>query len=301
MLGTRIGLRADPTSCGLTWPDRSAQLSVMTTARVKGVFDRASKPIAVHLSCDDFVDFPIEMKVDGHLAYVPPDWLPLSDDLIADLRAYQALWEQLPLPEEDPGDGGEIDDEDDDDLEFEKVWRLIGQLQVSPGSDPDLARRLAQDAEARAADLDESERQALLPQLVAAVAGFDLPWARALVRDATTLARGIDDPDDRARAIVSLVTAVAGFDPDEAEALARDLPDPMYRDRALMAAVEQMSRASPDRAESLANSISHPGLRARALSGLADPLAIPHFSALTETLVARLGVELGSDFTVRAT
>ena len=50
------------------------------------MFDRASKPIVVHLSCDDNVDFPIEMKVDGHLAYVPPDWLALSDDLVADLR-----------------------------------------------------------------------------------------------------------------------------------------------------------------------------------------------------------------------
>ena len=97
------------------------------------MFDRPSKPIAVHLSCDDFVDFPIEMKVDGHLAYVPPDWLPLSDNLVADLRAYQALWEHLPVPEEDPGDAEEIDNEDDDDLEFEKAWRLTKQLLSSIG------------------------------------------------------------------------------------------------------------------------------------------------------------------------
>ena len=36
------------------------------------MFDRTSKPIAVHLSCDDLVDFPIEMQVDGHFGYVPP-------------------------------------------------------------------------------------------------------------------------------------------------------------------------------------------------------------------------------------
>ncbi len=266
------------------------------------MFDRSPRPIAVHLSCDDFVDFPIEMQVNGHLAYVPPDWLPLSDDLVADLRAYQALWEQLPLPEDDPDDW-EIGDEDDDenDLEFEKVWRLIKQLQAAADSNPDLARRLAQDAETRAADLDESERQALLAQLSAAVAGFDLPRARTLARDATTLAREIDDAHDRARAIVNLITTVAGFDPDEAEALAHDLPDPMYRDRALMAAVEQVSRTSPGRAESLANSISHPRLRARALAGLADPLAIPHLSDLTHTLLARLSAELGPDFTVDTT
>ena len=75
------------------------------------MFDRTSKPIAVHLSCDDLVDFPIEMQVDGHFGYVPPDWLPLSDGLIADLRAYQTLWEQVPLPEED------LDDEKIDDGE----------------------------------------------------------------------------------------------------------------------------------------------------------------------------------------
>ena len=273
----------------------------LTTARVEGVFDHASKPIAVHLSCDDFVDFPIEMKVDGNFAYVPPDWLPLSDGLVADLRAYQVLWEQLPLPDEDLGDGEEIDNEDDDDLEYEKVWRLTKQLQVAADSDPDLARGLAQDAETRAADLDESERQALLPQLAAAVAGFDLAWARALLRDATTLARGIDDPEDRARALVDLVAAVAAFDPDQADALARDLPDPMYRDRALIAAVEEVSGTNPGQAELLARSISHPRLRAWALTGLADPMAIPHFSDWTDTLLAKLRAELGPDFTVRAT
>jgi hypothetical protein len=55
------------------------------------VLDHTSKPAAVHLSCDDYVDFPIETEVDGHLGYVAPDMLPLSDDLVADLRAYQAL------------------------------------------------------------------------------------------------------------------------------------------------------------------------------------------------------------------
>ena len=82
----------------------------------------------------------------------------------------------MPLPEDDPDDW-EIGDEDDDenDLEFEKVWRLIKQLQAAADSNPDLARRLAQDAETRAADLDESERQALLAQLSAAVAGSTCP------------------------------------------------------------------------------------------------------------------------------
>ena len=68
-----------------------------------------------------------------------------------------------------------------------------------------------------------------------------------------------------------------------------------------MAAVEQVSRTSPGRAESLANSISHPRLRARALAGLADPLAIPHLSDLTHTLLARLSAELGPDFAVDTT
>ena len=213
------------------------------------MFDRASKPIAVYLSCDDYVDFPIEMKVNGHLAFVPPAWLPLSDELVADLRAYQALWEQLPVPEDDREDWEEIDkNEDDDDLEFEKVWRLIKRLQAAADSDPQLARRLARDVENGANDLDESERQALLPQLAAAVATFDLRWARALVRNATILARGIDDPNDRARALVYLVSAVAAFDVDEAESLARDLPDPMYRDRALMAAAEEIGSTDPDQA-----------------------------------------------------
>jgi len=265
------------------------------------VFDRGSKPIAVHLSCDDLVDFPIEMKVNGHLGYVPPDWLPLSDDLVADLRAYQTLWEHLPLPEEDVDDVEEIDDEDDDDLEFEKLWRLTQQLQIVADRDPELARRLAQDAETQAADLEESERQTLLPQLAAAVAEFDLPWARALMRDATTLVRGIEDPDDRARAHADLVAAVAGFDPAEAQALAEGLPDPTYRDRVLMAAIEERSRTNSDRAESLARSIDHPRLRAWALANPAERAAIPTFSDWTDTLLARLRDELGPDFTVRAT
>ena len=49
----------------------------------------------------------------------------------------------MPLPDQDLGDGEEIDNEDDDDLEFEKVWRLTKQLQVAADSDPDLARGLA--------------------------------------------------------------------------------------------------------------------------------------------------------------
>jgi hypothetical protein len=265
------------------------------------VFDRASKPIVVHLSCDDCVDFPIEMTVDGHLGYVPPEWLPLSDELVADLRAYQALWEQL--PDDDIGDGEEVDDDaDDDDLdEFETVWKLTKRFQVTADTDPEQARRLAHDAEIRAANLSESERQVLLPQLAATVAGFDLHRARALARDARTLARGIEDPDDRARALVDLVAAVARFDPDEAAALARDLPDPAYRDRAIMSAVEEMSSAVPDQAESLARSISHPRLRAWALTRLADRMAISDFPEWTDLLLARLRAELGPDFTVRAT
>ncbi len=276
------------------------------------MFDRTSKPIAVRLSCDDLVEFPIEMLVDGHFGYVPPDWLPLSDGLIADLRAYQTLWEQLPLPEDDL-DQEEIDDEGnreleedlddqvDDDLEFEKLWRLTLQLQAAADSDPGLARRLAEETETRAADLDETERRVLLPRLATAISGFDLPWARTLVQEAMTLVRRIDYPYDRARALADLIGVVAGFDPGEAEALARDISDPEDRDRAIIAAINpEMSRAAPDRAESLARSISHPQLRAWALARLADSNEVPVFPEWTEVLLARLRAELGPDYLVRA-
>ena len=208
------------------------------------------KPAAVHLSCDDYVDFPIEMEVDGHLAYVAPDTLPLSDDLVADLRAYQALWERLTLPDDlddeqeinDEDEDGEEDEEDEED-EFEKVWRLTVRVKVAADSDVELARRIAKEVVSRTANLDDSGRQVLLPHIAAAVSEFDLHWARALVRDAMTLTHGIDDPQDRARQLVNLVAVIAGFDPDGAEALALDLPDPAYRDRAIMAAVEQMDGA----------------------------------------------------------
>lgn len=275
------------------------------------MFDRTSKPIAVHLSCDDLVEFPIEMQVDGHFAYVPPDWLPLSGGLIADLRAYQTLWEQLPLPEEDLDeeeiyDGEDLDlredldDEDADDLEFEKLWRLTLQLQATADSDPGLARRLAEETETRAADLDESERQVLLLRLAAAISGFDLPWARTLVQEAMTLVRRIEDPYDRARALADLIRVVAGFDRGEAEALARDISDPEDRDRAILAAINEMSRAAPDRAELLAGSISHPQLRAWALARLADSKVVPGFPEWTEVLLAKLRAELGPDYIVRA-
>jgi hypothetical protein len=255
------------------------------------------------------VDFPIETEVDGHLGYVAPDMLPLSDDLVADLRAYQALWEQLPQPkdiddeqpidhEEEDEDEDEEDDEDDE-LEFEKVWNLIMQVKVAADSDVELARRLAEEVVTRTANLDDSGRQLLLPHMAAAVAGFDLHWAQVLVEDATTLTHGIDDPHDRARQIVNLVAAIAGFDPDQAETLALELSDPAYRDRAIMAAVEEMDRA--DRAESLAHRISHPRLRTWTLTRLADHTATPDLRDWTNDLLARLRAELGPDVTVRET
>jgi hypothetical protein len=160
---------------------------------------------------------------------------------------------------------------------------------------------LAEEVEAGAGDLDQSERRALFPRLAAAIAGFDLPWARALVREAITLARGIEDPEDRARALVYLVGAVAGLNPGEAETLARGIPDPAYRDRAIFSAVEQMSSTDPDRADVLARSISHPRLRAWARANPAERTGILAFSEWTEVLVARLRAELGPDFEVRVT
>ncbi len=247
--------------------------------------------------------------------------MPLSAGLIADLRAYQTLWEQVPLPEEDLDDekiddGDDLDDkgnldleedlddeddEDDDDLEFEKLWRLTRQLQAAADSDPGLARRLAEQTETRAADLDESERRVLLVRLAAAISRFDLPWARTLAQQAMTLVRRMEYPDDRARALADLIGAVAGFDRGQAEALARDISDPEDCDRAIMAALNEMSRAEPDRAESLASSISHPQLRASALAKLADSTVVEGFPEWTEVLLARLRAELGPDYTVRAT
>ena len=175
------------------------------------------------------------------------------------------------------------------------------QLQVAADSDPGLARRLAEETETRAADLDESERQVLLDRLATAVSGFDLSWARTLVQEAITLVRRIEDPHDRARALADLIGVVAGFDRSEAEALARDISDPEDRDRAILAAINEMSRAEPDRAESLASSISHPQLRAWAQARMADSKIVPGFPEWTEVLLARLRAELGPDYTVRAT
>jgi hypothetical protein len=50
--------------------------------------------VRVHLSCDHLVDVPIESDLDGHLAYVDPENLGLSDALVQDLRAYQRSWEE---------------------------------------------------------------------------------------------------------------------------------------------------------------------------------------------------------------
>lgn len=121
------------------------------------------------------------------------------------------------------------------------------------------------------------------------------------MQHATTLARGMDDPHNRGRALANLVAAVAIYDLDEAVTLALGLSDPTYRDGALLSAIQEMGAADPDRAESLAHRISHPLLRACALKKPADRMPTQSFGDWTDTLLARLRAELGPGFTVDAT
>jgi tetratricopeptide (TPR) repeat protein len=113
----------------------------------------------------------------------------------------------------------------------------------------------------------------------------DLPsvWARlARIDHAEALARTITNPDDQARALGGVATAIAqAGDPDRAEALARTITNPDHQARALADLAGVAAQASyRDRAfrlaieaEALARTITNPDHQARALAGVATAIA----------------------------
>jgi lipopolysaccharide biosynthesis regulator YciM len=113
----------------------------------------------------------------------------------------------------------------------------------------------------------------------------DLPsvWARlARIDHAEALARTITNPDDQARALGGVATAIAqAGDPDRAEALTRTITNPDHQARALADLAGVAAQASyRDRAfrlaieaEALARTITNPDHQARALAGVATAIA----------------------------
>jgi lipopolysaccharide biosynthesis regulator YciM len=105
----------------------------------------------------------------------------------------------------------------------------------------------------------------------------DLPsvWARlARIDHAEALARTITNPDDQARALGGVATAIAqAGDPDRAEALARTITNPDHQARALAGVATAIAQAGdPDRAIALARTITNPDDQARAQRALATAI-----------------------------
>jgi hypothetical protein len=123
--------------------------------------------------------------------------------------------------------------------------------------------------------------------LAGAMARLDPARAAVLADQAERLTRAVSDAilwgeSSRADALAYMAEALAGADPDRAEALARSITDPERQAQALAAMAERVAPISADRAEALAQSITDSDLRTQALANIEDTEL-----ALQATIAAR--------------
>ncbi|WP_345539360.1 hypothetical protein [Phytohabitans rumicis] len=125
-------------------------------------------------------------------------------------------------------------------------------------------------AEAIVNGIDDPEQQAQALAAVAAVAG-DPHSTRRLITDAEAAAGRVTELYGKARALVAVVeAATAAGELDRAEAIARGITEPDERARVLTGVVEAAAAGELDRAEAVARGITEPEEQAQALAMLAE-------------------------------
>ena len=111
-------------------------------------------------------------------------------------------------------------------------------------ADIDVAR-----ASKLALSISDRDRQAsALANLATKLTAADLSWAEDLVRSISSVSYA----DPRATALADLVGAVAGVDPDRAEALALSVTNPAVRAAAVTSLLKAIVATDPDRARAVA-------------------------------------------------